>query len=317
MIRLEKLRNIILSKTFRQLCGFVLLISIAIYVFKNKNLFSNILSISLFYLFLLAIVWICIYLITGYQTKIFLRIFNIKTSPREWFGTTVIATMSNYLLPHSGIVARGGYFKLKKQMSLCDFLAVQSAEYFLMFMIKGLLGFSCAFFLLVEPKYKFTLSLIFLVFVFIGLIPFLLRIFKINSSSWIMDKIRNVVLGIELISKSHSAYIGLIILSLVSSFGYALWYFFGYKAIGIHMSFFNAFVLGLLMKVIMVVSITPGNLGIQEVAIATYSIVGKVGFDKGLAMSLVLRGISIPMSFLLGLIFTKKLFDVYSCDKPI
>ena len=313
----KKLKNTIFLKTFRRLCGLILLIWIAIYILNNKNLFSNIISITPLYLFLLVIAWICIYLITGYRTKIFLRIFNIKTNFKEWFGTTVVSTMSNYLLPQSGIVARGSYFKIKRQMPLCDFLAVQSAEYFLMFTIKGLLGFCCTFFLPIEHKYRTILALIFSAFVFIGLLPFLLRKLKINSNSWIMGKIRNVILGIKLISKSYSACIKLILLNMVGSLGYAFWYFLGYRAVGIDISFFDAFVLGLLINIMTVITITPGNLGVQEIAIATYSIVGKAGFDGGLAMSLVLRGISAPMSFLSGLIFTKKLFGVDCANNPI
>jgi len=307
VIALEKIKKLILSETFRQVSGVVLILMGAIYVFRNRKLFVNLFSISPIFLVLLILCWIGIYLLSGYRIKILLGIFNIPTVFKEWFGTTVIATMSNYLLPQSGIAVRSSYFKFRRQLPLSDFLAIQSAEYFFLFMTRGFIGIICSLFMPIDHRQKSIFVLIFGVFWFIGLVPLFLKKWRIRSNSWMMQRVNSVLSGLQLIARSSQACLVLVLLSIIEILIFTFWYYLAFEAIKMDIPFLNALVLGLLMKITMFIPITPGNLGIQEILLATYSSLGGSGFDEGLTASLLLRSISLGMSFVLGFIFTKKL----------
>lgn len=293
----------------RLLLGLAILAFTVFYLFKNNSLVLNLFSISPYYLLSLGLVWSLIYLIRGYRTKIFLKIFNIETNFKEWFGTTVIASMSNYLLPQSGIVTKGGYFKFRKKMALTSFLSAHSAEVFLTFLTKGLIGLGIVYFLPLSYKEKLILAGIFSAFLLVGFLPLLFRNFQTKSQKFWAQKIFELVLGWRLISRARRRTLLLVISSIIESLLYAAWYFFAFWGLGVEISFLNALILGLLMSILMVIPITPGNLGIQEILVATFSKVGGIGFNEGLAASLLLRGVSIAMSFFLGLIFSRILLS--------
>jgi len=291
-------------KYFQVIATFCLFLFLGLYVYKNNQILSILPSLSFFSLAVLLIIWITVYLFHGFRSKLLFEILGIDLCFSEWFGTTVIGTMSNYLLPQSGLVLRGSYFKISKKVPWSGFLAVQSAEYFIMFVVRGILGFFLTWLLPLDFKNKIIIGSFFFAVSLLGTVPLIAGKLRLTSEAWLIKKIKDILNGLDTISRSGKVYYCILIVSLLETFVMAAWFCVGYYAVGQPISFFSAFVLGLFMKISMFLPITPGNLGIQEIVIALYSSLIGQGFDIGLTVSLVLRSVSVIMSFTLGFIFS-------------
>ena len=145
----------------------------------------------------------------------------------------------------------------------------------------------------------------------ISLIPFFVqKIIRLSNRNWFIKKIKSFIYGIQLIGQSPKVYWRLIFINFFGSVFYAVWYLLAFRALGYNITFIEALVLGVLLNALMAVQVTPGNLGLQEVVTAAYAAMTKVGFNQGLTVSLLLRGVSILMSFSLGTIFARNLFNI-------
>ena len=78
----------------------------------------------------------------------------------------------------------------------------------------------------------------------------------------------------------------------------------GYAALSVPADILPVLLVTVFAQCAVVSRITPGNLGVWEMAIAVGSQVAGIGFDRGLAVAAVIRAIVTVVTFGLGAIFT-------------
>ena len=78
----------------------------------------------------------------------------------------------------------------------------------------------------------------------------------------------------------------------------------GYAALSIPVDLLPVLLVAVFAQCTVLIKITPGNLGVTEVAIAVGSEVAGIGFDRGLAVAAVIRAVLLVVVFGLGGVFT-------------
>jgi uncharacterized membrane protein YbhN (UPF0104 family) len=120
----------------------VFLLFILIFIKNNfNNIKEIIISISFLDFFILSIsTWITI-LLNGNKIEILTKYYGLKLKFKEWFGLSVVTTMSNYLAPFGlGMSLRGIYLKRKYNFSYGIFITTLATSYLTSFFLYSFLG---------------------------------------------------------------------------------------------------------------------------------------------------------------------------------
>ncbi|MDY6905676.1 MAG: lysylphosphatidylglycerol synthase transmembrane domain-containing protein [Thermodesulfobacteriota bacterium] len=293
-----------LKQFFLYSLGITIAFLIVLYIHKNKNVFSVLDSISPLLVVVMIICWLIIYALRGYRIKLLLQLFCVRSDPREWFGITMVGAMSSYLIPQAGFLAKGGYFKTTKNLSIPNYLSTQIIDYMVLFLSNSLVGISIIFFVNIEPELKIAITVFFTLFALCFVILYFIR----NLGYYIEKRFNSIkaisiIQGILLVYKYPILLFKLIIANILSIFVLGLWYYLAYLSINIHIQLIDAVFFGIVLNFSIAVRLTPGNIGIQELILAFLSNLLAVKYVDGLTAAMILRSISIILSFSLGILF--------------
>jgi uncharacterized protein (TIRG00374 family) len=96
----------------------------------------------------------------------------------------------------------------------------------------------------------------------------------------------------------------LITLTLVNIIIGALIFLIVFQSLGLNIPFRMALLIYLLSSFSVLINVTPGNLGVQEIITSLAAEILGVGADMGLLASLIIRAVTILAAFTLGPIFS-------------
>lgn len=228
--------------------------------------------------------------VNGYITKLFLRRFNVEIGVREWFSVSVLNALGNYLTPFRGGMAfKGVYLKKRFSFSYSSFAATLAASYLLLFLSGGILALLLLGLLYLRSGvFQSRLFLFFALLSLLLLLPLFLPV-SIRSGNPLIGKIKSVFDGWNIIRNDRHLIAALLLLLLLNYIFISFMYYFGFKTLGSDIGFIRAAVMGIITGYASVISITPGNLGLQEaVAGFTAQIMGS-DFTHGLAVAAIIR----------------------------
>jgi uncharacterized protein (TIRG00374 family) len=110
--------------------------------------------------------------------------------------------------------------------------------------------------------------------------------------------------GLELICRDKFLMGKLITLTLVNIIIGALIFLIVFQSLGLNIPFRMALLIYLLSSFSVLINVTPGNLGVQEIITSLAAEILGVGADMGLLASLIIRAVTILAAFTLGPIFS-------------
>jgi len=97
----------------------------------------------------------------------------------------------------------------------------------------------------------------------------------------------------------------------------ALKLYWAFGAMGISVGFYNILIIQSLTNFSTVISVTPGNLGIKEGIIGSFAFVLNIPVADAVFAATIDRGISMVVTFILGIWFSRVLLSKYSTDVTI
>jgi uncharacterized membrane protein YbhN (UPF0104 family) len=287
----------IISPLLRNIISLAVLAILAVIAWQNVD-FQLMTSVSIKFLILITIPVIVFTLARTYTLKIGMSCFNIKLRFYEWFGLGIYASLLNLALPfRTGLSIKAIYLKRMHEFQYSNFIGMQGAmsltQLFTITLIASpillLSGVDWPIIVVPWGIVILTLSAAFL----------LPRLHGHQQSRLLgaMVGIRQSFLEIIFAKKGEIAY--RIIWNAIASFlATSTALYFSLKGLGTGTEFTGAITLTLAMTFLNIVTITPGNFGIQEFAggyLATYL---GLDFDTGFIATLLVRIISI--SFMLA-----------------
>ncbi len=282
--------------------GLILLIGYAVVKFEIYAILSGIAVFLLIPLLLGR----TLYLATN---GLFLYAFTAKLGVRleavEWIGLPFITAMGNQLTPFSGgMIARATYLKHSHALPYTIFLSLLTANYLVIFGSMGLIGGVTTLIFasslaqpwpLVALFFSVTLAIFVLVCFPETRLPGENRWAKsLNTalSSW--DEVRSDRLLLVRVVSYELLGVGF----------NACTFWIAYHALGISLPFPLALLVSLVTGFSIVISITPGNWGVQEAVVTLTSTLVGAGTEEGLAAALLIRAATLASAFTLGPVFS-------------
>ncbi len=284
------------------------LLGIALYLNANPDLIGLLANISWWQAFLLILLRLLFLGLNGYFLKIFARLFNIHLAVWEWFGLAFVTTMGNYLTPFSGgMLVRATYLKVRHAFPYAQFVSLLAASYLLTFWVAGVLGLVAAIQLDAAASGASLLLTFFAVLVTAVTVIFFLPTFKL-SGQWRVINIANEMLaGWGKIRTDFALLLRLGGINLAGMLLNGLAFWLAFQALAISVSFPKALLISLSAVFSVVLTITPGNLGIREAIIGLTG--GLIGIEvgEGLIVALLIRASTLVSAFTLGPLFSYRL----------
>ena len=299
------------KKHISVLIALLLLIGFGVYVGFHQDEFAPLLSVSVNHLGVLLVLTLFATGVLGLSTKYLVAVFGINLKFKEWFGLTVITTMSNYFVPlRGGSSVKAVYLKKKYGLSYAKFLSTIMGIFILTFWVASAVGsgLSIIFYYL---QYTFALKIFLFFLVTNGAMSLLLFISPAiaDKKNRLLRILKRVLDGWIKIKSNKRLLTKLAFLSLAGYILKALQLFFAYRSLSLEVDFLAVFLLSVLLVFSIFINITPANLGIQEGLLSLFSSLLGIGFNEGLLAALLFRTITMAVAFCLGPIFSYLLIN--------
>jgi uncharacterized membrane protein YbhN (UPF0104 family) len=296
---------VVVKRIARYLPTATVLVLGAIYVYFEREELSPLFSLSCLDVFLLAVPILVFFILTGYTFSLLLSLLSIKLTMVELIGLTFLTNFCNYLAPTSpGAAIKAIYLKGQKGLSYSSFSAILAANSFLIFFMSGATGLILILFLWLQtnlaPHSLIAISALLLAF---SLLPFVFRFRTIHYQGRVWAIINNALVGFQTI-KSQKTKLVAIGVSILAQYFLSAWVLvLAYHSLGQPISFTLALIIGVFASISNFFTLTPNNLGIQEMVMAyLYSISG-MSFSDGLMGAVLIRALHIILTFALSPVF--------------
>jgi uncharacterized membrane protein YbhN (UPF0104 family) len=293
------------------------------FLFKRDEL-SQILDVSLYIVALLIILKVSRIFITGLFTKFTLAAFGSSMGLRETNYLSILSSIGNFFGPIlGGASIRAIYLKKNYSFKYATFLATLYGFYLISFMVNSLLGLiSLTYFYFYNGKVP---GLFVIMFVFLGiyivtslmvLMPSALirRVFTLFDflPKKVLEVLKTMIDGWELIRGHKKLLIQLILLNVAVICIAIVETYILYGLFSSDFTFINIFLYTILGSLSVLISFTPGAIGIKE-AVYLFS-VNIVALTSAQVLQIAI--IDRSATFLL-LLATYILIKIFSIDKKI
>jgi len=242
----------------------------------------------------------------GLLIKFLLKPFGINLKFREWFGLSVITTLYNTITPfRGGMIARAVYLKQKHGFSYANFLAIMSGIYVINFFIQGAAGLASAW--AISAQSKVFSPVIFAVFGLFFVSTLVMIVFSPKlpqSKNALINKLVDIVNGWHLIRNNKKVVSMACFTALLQLLFTAAATSITYRMFGADVGIVKSLFLSSVSLLGIVVSVTPGSLGIAE-AISVFSALA-IGITVAHSLPVVIltRLVSMSVIFTLGPVYT-------------
>lgn len=295
-----------MSRGYWSLVALVLVVAaIAFYLNSQRQLLTAFQNVSLSAIIYLIILRLLFLATNGLFLREFVSKFDVRLSPKEWFGLSAVTTMGNYITPFSGgLIARATYLKYRYAFPYAQFATVLASSYLVTFWVVGVVGVLALLTFVGAAQFFWQMALLFATVIVAISALVMLPSAKLPWNNR-LARIVNVSLeGWALVKNDRSLLLKLIAYSLVNISLNGLSFWVAYQSLGSPISFAAALLVGLLAVFSILINVTPGNLGIQESVISLSSGLLGAGVGQGLLVGLLIRAATVVSAFTLGPIFS-------------
>lgn len=278
------------------------------YGFANPELFTGLKDIALLSLFLVAIGRLAIYFNNGLFTKWSTEAFTRKLTVGEGFYVGILSAIGNFFGPLlGGTSIRAVYLKKVHNLSYAKFTATLMGYYLILFTVNcsmAILSIS----LLRESQQTASLLLFFGVW-----LALLLALLFVRMPSWerfmrnarkkytkfVFKTLVDIEKGWQLIQRDKKLLRRLITLAFLGFLTNYFVAFIEFQAIGVSISPPALGLYAVLVTVSLLVSLTPGAIGIREAILLLVSSTLGVTNQEILQVAVIDRGVNFALLFVL------------------
>lgn len=308
----------------------VVIVLFGIYLYRNQQILTVIQNINILYEIAISLLFLLIFFLEGIFIKLTLNAFDKDIDTKESYFLSIVSRIGNYLLPmRAGAVFRAMYLKKTYRFEYSKFLSTLYAYYILLFFIYSVLGLIALFIKYVNSKVFFPVVTIFFVLLLLGtVLVIVFRKFEIKNVSKnkniqkILSILNKFISSWDNIVQKRNIFISLILLTTGNILVNWVIYIIEFKSLGIHINILDTLLYTCLSGVSLLVSITPGSLGIREAVFLFTSESLGLTQDSIMQLAFVDRGIMYVLLLLLLLfiaVFVKrfKLKDIFFAREVI
>ena len=307
MTKNKFLKNIKLALYLLTIAG------IAVFLYFRKDDLAKIIELSFVDFILLLVVGLVSQFINALLFRNNIKIFGLDLPFLEWFGLTITNTMYNYLLPaRGGLAIRAVYLKKCYDFNYSHYISFTAGVFLLNLIIASFIAIISSIYLLLTNKLQSLLILVAALSVFVILLIAVFIIFRIDSGTLrhenrITSVLKKISSGINQFQHHKTKIIILAIIQTIFIFSLSLRLYVAYQIIGIQVDFIILILINSFVAFSMIISITPGNLGIKEGLIGISSSLLLISTETAILGAIIDRVMAILIIFSFGLIYSNKL----------
>ncbi len=289
------------KQNLSRLVLFAVLVIAVWYIAGHKDEFRAILHIRAAYLWPIFISVLLQNIVNGYISKEFVLYFDVELDFTEWFGLSIVGAMGNYLTPfRGGAAGRAVYLKKKHELPYTQFMTLFIANYLVVFFLAGVLGAQTLMGIDGYSKlFIFFIALSGSVVLFILIFS---RIKLPQGRYW--TKTSEAITGWKIISANKRILWRICGAVVVSYILVAVQMYYAFVALGFPINPSSAWLMGLFSSLGLIISITPGSLGIQETLVGILAAMFGIGFNQGVMAQGLIRVVNIIIIFSLGPLYS-------------
>lgn len=310
-MRLKKYFSLALTASF--LLGFFW------YYQNNQSSFAILKTIPIINVAFIGLLQLSMIFLNGIFIKTMLVPFEKKIGMFESFYVSMLTSIGNYFTPlRGGAGVRAIYLKKKFNLPYSTFLSTLYGNYIIIFLVSaafGLLG--VAGLGQVNGEISLKMGGIFLAVILGSLLVIKLKVSQLKAfGSGSVDSFLNkpyailkkIIIGWEKISSDSSLLGKLLLITLCNFLLSSLIIYLEFKSIGVHLNAYNVVIFNALASLSLLISITPGSIGIRETILMLFSTTMNLTNTNILNTSIIDRGVTfflLIISFLFLSIFKK------------
>lgn len=295
----------------------VVLILFGIYLYRNPQILLSIQDINPWYLILISILFLILFFVEALFIKLTLHAFNKEIETKESYFLSTISRIGNYLLPmRAGAVFRAVYLKKRYNFEYSKFLSTLYAYYILLFLIYSIVALLSLGIKYITTDVYFPLITIFFILLLIAMI-LVIAFSKFNIKDTYKNKlvkkvlivINNFILSWDNIVKKRNIFLNLILLTTGNILISWIIYLLEFNSLNIHINILDTLLYTCISGVSLLISITPGSLGLREAMFLFTSESIGLKEDQIIQLALLDRGIMYILLFIILifiLLFVKK-----------
>ncbi len=282
------------------------LIALGVFYFATHPLELEVLTtLSINSVIKVATMLFLFFLTTGLTFYLLIRLVNIHLNFSEVIGLTFLTNFVNYLAPtRPGAAAKAVYLKMEKNLPYSVFSSVFAANAFIVMLISGFFGFLLMLVWWLDTgQILFELLMVCLGLTCFSILPFILNMPLIERGGRFWNILNNALTGFETI-KSQGNGIRFVCASVILQFiTSAILMQVAYSAIGQSLSITNALIIGVFTSIANFFTLTPNNIGIQEIVMGyLFAMTGMV-FSDGVLVGSLIRAVHLILTFILTPMF--------------
>lgn len=309
----------LIKKYISSIITVIVVLLFGIYLYKNPEIITQLLSTKIGYIVLVMVIYLGVFLFEGLFVKTSLQIFNRNITVKESFFLATVSRIGNYLLPmRAGAVFRATYLRKKYEFPYSNFLSTFYGYYVIFFLTNSVIGIVVLLSKYLIDNQLFLPLIIFFSMVILGMLILIFvrlpleKIFK--SKGGVIEKILNFINkfinGWDLIVKDRKEFLLLVSIALGNIFLNILVVLVEFNAIEKAPKILDAVLYTAISGMSLLISITPGSLGIREgvflltsqsLGLSEAQIMQLAFLDRGIMFVLLLICLIVVM------IFSKKL----------
>ena len=277
-------------------------------------------EISLKNHFIAGLFLIAFFLVSGIELKyVYKKTAGLKFTAYDTFSIPYVINIWGYIIPLQGsFLYMMSYLKLKYAYQIKKNVYVYAFIFLVNLSFFGLIG------LLLISFTDFYTPVIFLILLFTFLLPLFLFVAnyifsKINSRLTFLNRIFTtldyIISNLKKLMQNHLLVIYVILFNIAMTLLSTLWAYWICYEFGFNVPFSVLFLISIIMKLSMLFKITPGNLGITQ--LANGGIFFLFGYDPSIGIFIsIFKFITLFLfSFPLGIIFSALNLKHFSLNK--
>ena len=216
---------------------------------------------------------------------------------------TMGSTLLNYLPMNLGTIIKAKFLKKHCSLKYARFISVMGVTILITIFSGGLLGLVST--IISKPSFDTNNILLIGFFIISISIPVFLLYIPASVISgkpgYVRTAIRDFILGFELIRKNGRCVLVLFLFSTTLLLLAALRLWICFKALNTPITIFGSIMFAVVSNVLLIVSITPGSIGLREVLIGAIAQFTGLSFERGLFAASLDRVFSLVFTLLVGL----------------
>ena len=314
------------TKKLKSIFSIVLFVVILVllfgYLYQNRADFANLFRLNTSLVLQMLFFAFCGCMMNAIYHKELLLTYNVNLKVRDWVGVVSLANVIAYVVPmRMDLIFSAAYYKKTKNLeyvksasmaagNIIFGVAFCAIQVFIALLCAGLLKDQWSLLL-----WGLCLALFVAVIGFVLFSLFFAKKCEVFLSKW--SFVKKIVDGFNALVLNKALLARLLWILLLNNLFHLLLYMVCFKGIGMEVTLYEALFYSAVSRIITLVAVVPGNIGIKEMVLGiAATLMGNV-FDNGIAVSLLHRVSLMSVHFALALIFAYPVYKSYNSVETI